>query len=219
MDEIIRDDGFEASFVVSTPRAEAWSRLQAAEPAFDGLPRPREGQWWIPAIEAPADELDARPEEMLHVRKATEPCKGSEIVITLEDADSGTRIRIVQTGFGPGFDERRAWLATGWYPILADLVVFFERGVALGRHAAPWASLGCEVEETDAGLVVGAVEPDRLAAQAGVERGDLIVQLAGAPVLTIRDLAVLARGPLQRLEQVKVRVLRGDRVLSGTGAV
>ena len=103
MDERTRSDRFEASFVVEISREQAWERLAGATPAFEGLGIPRDGQWWIPGIEAPADELEVRPEELLRTRKAVEPCKGTEIVITVEDADNGTRITIVQTGFGPGF--------------------------------------------------------------------------------------------------------------------
>src|SRR5687768_13622837 len=158
MKETKRDDGFEASFVVATPRPEAWARLAAATPAFDALAKTREGQWWVPAIEAPADELEVKPEELLRVRKAVQPCKGTEITITLEDEESGTRITIVQTGFGSGFADARAWLTAGWHQILADLVVFFERGVSLGRHASMWWGLGCEVGETSEGLVVGNVD-------------------------------------------------------------
>jgi len=213
-----RDDGFEATFVVATSRKEAWDRLTAAEPAVDGLPSARPGQWWIPGIEAPADELEVVPDERLRARKATEPCKGTEIVLTMEDADTGTRITIVQTGFGPGFGAQRSWLAAGWYAILADLVVFFERGVSLGRHATWWSSIGCSVRETAEGLVVYDVRSDGLTGQAGMQSGDLIVNLAGAPVLNIRDLSILTRGPLRPDTATEVRYLRGAEVLSGTGA-
>ena len=219
MEETIRDDGFEVTFVVEVPRAEAWDRLANAKPAFEGLGSAREGQWWIPGVEAPADELEVREKELLRARKAMEPCKGTEIVITMTDEDTGTRIRFVQTGFGPRFGEARPWLAAGWYPILADLVVFFERGVSLGRHAGIWAGIGCDVAETGGGLVALDVAPDGFAAQAGIQRGDLIVQLAGSPITTVRDLAVLVRGPLRQLGTAKVRYLRGDQLQSGSGAI
>ena len=220
MNETIREDGFEATFVVSTPRAEAWARLEAAKPAFDSLGACREGQWWIPGIEAPADELEVVPGERLVTRKAVHPCKGTEIVLTLTDEDTGTRITIVQTGFGAGFAEQRAWLAAGWYPILADLVIFFERGVSLGRHASMWSGIGCDVRESDEGLVVtGAVHPGGFAAQAGLRDGDLIVGLAGSPVVSIHDLAVLVRGPLRPGTEAKVRFVRGTELLRGVGQV
>src|SRR5262249_39272321 len=104
MEERIRDDGFEATFVVSTPRAKAWELLMTAEPAAESLTPPGAGQRWIPAIEGAAEDIEVVPEERLHTRKVTEPCAGTEIVITFEDQATGTRITIVQSGFGPGFD-------------------------------------------------------------------------------------------------------------------
>lgn len=160
MTERVTDDGFETTFVVRTPRAEAWERLAAAEAPIEGLLTPRPGQWWISGVEAPADELEVRHGELLRARKAVEPCKGTEIVIAMEDEDTGTRITFVETGFGPGFSQARPWLAAGWYSIQADLEVFFGRGVSLGRHLTRWGSIGCDVSETGEGLVVGEVRPD-----------------------------------------------------------
>jgi len=219
MEERFRSDGFEATFVVSTPRAKAWELLCAAEPVSDVLPPPRAGQAWIPAVEAPIDEVERVPEERLRGIKATEPCRGTEIVITMEDDASGTRITIVQTGFGAGFDERRPWLAAGWYAILADYVTFFERGIPLGRHLTMWWSIGCNVEETPEGLVVAEVFPDGFAARAGMQPGDLIVRLAGAPVITIRDLSVLTRGPLRTGVDTTAHYLRGEQLLKGEAAI
>jgi hypothetical protein len=219
VDERIRDDGFEATFIVSTPRALAWEWLASAQPAVEGAGEARDGQWWIPGVEAPADELETEPGVLLRVRKAVEPCKGTEIVITFEDAETGTKITFVQTGFGPAFPQARPWLTAGWHSILADLVVFFGRGASLGRHLTSWYSIGCDVTETDEGLVVGAVVPGAFAEQAGMHAGDLIVRLAGAPVLTIRELSVLMRGPLNTGSTAKARYLRGDQVLAGSGTI
>jgi hypothetical protein len=219
MEERTRDDGFEATFVVSTPRAKAWELLMAAGPAAESLAPPGPGQRWIPAIESAAEDLEVVPEELLRTRKATEPCAGTEIVITFEDEATGTRITVVQTGFGPGFDVARPWLAAGWYAILADFIAYFERGVPLGRHLTMWWSIGCDVAETPEGLVVGNVYADGFAARAGLERGDLILGLAGAPVLTVRDLSILTRGPLRTGVHAEVSVLRGDQVLSRSGTI
>src|SRR5262249_37304662 len=95
-----RADGFETTFVVSTPRAKAWELLRTAVPAAGGPAGPGPGQLWIPAIEGAAEEIEAVAEQQLRARKLTEPCAGTEIVITMEDAATGTRITIVQTGFG-----------------------------------------------------------------------------------------------------------------------
>ena len=214
-----RADGFEATFVVSVPRAQAWKRLVEAEPVTGAHGAPEPGQVWIPAIEGAAAPIETVPEERLRATKVAEPCAGTEIVITLEDDASGTRITVVQCGFGPGFAAQRAWLATGWAPILADFVAFFERGIALGRHVTMWWSIGCDVVETDEGLVVGDVHPDGFATRAGLERGDLILRLAGTPALDVRDLAVLVRGPLQTGVETSAYVLRGEQVLRVSGSI
>jgi hypothetical protein len=168
MEERIRDDGFEVTFVVSTPRDQAWSWLTDARPAVEGLPEARDGQWWIPAVEAPGDEIEVEPGAKLHVRKAVQPCKGTEIVIVLEDDDTGTRITYVQTGFGAAFESQRPWLTAGWHAIKHDLVVFFSRGASIGRHTTWWSSIQCDVRETDEGLLVRSVVPGGFAEQAGL---------------------------------------------------
>lgn len=159
------------------------------------------------------------PKERLRARKAAEPCKDTEIVITMEDADNGTRITIVQTGFGAGFGQRRKWLDTGWYSILADFVLYFERGVSIGRHVSAWSSIGCDVEETPSGLVIRHVRDDGFAARAGLRPDDLILQVAGAPILTIRDLSILVRGPLRAGSETTVRYLRGDEVRRASATI
>ena len=218
MEERHRDDGFEATFVVSTPRPAAWKLLEDAAPATDWLPAPRPGQRWIPGVEGAADEVEVVPEELLRVRKATFPCEGTEIVVTMEDADTGTRITFAQFGFGDGFSARRPWLESGWWAIRADLAVFFERGVACGRHLRPWSSIGCGVIETPGGLVVTDVQPGAFAEQAGLQPDDLVLTLSGSPVVTVRELAVVLRA-LRPQTEARVRYLRGSETLAGAATL
>jgi hypothetical protein len=215
MEERHRDDGFEATFVVSTPRAEAWKLLRNATPVTDHLPAAREGQWWVPGVEGAADELDVIEEERLHVRKATFPCQGTEIVVTMEDADTGTRITVAQYGFDD-FGRMRAVFELGWWAIRADLYVYFELGVSPGRHLSPWGGIGCESTETSGGLVVNAVQSDSCAERIGLVTGDLLLNVNGSPVLTTRDLTVLLRGPLASGSDVRIRYLRDGEIRTGT---
>jgi hypothetical protein len=215
-----RADGFEATFVVRTPREEVWELLASATPVTDVLPPPEPGQRWMPGWEAPADDVEVVPGESLRARKAAEPCKDTEIYIRLEDEARGTRITIIQTGFGAGFDQARPWLTAGWWPIVADVALYLERGVAMGRHLVPWGGIGCDVVETPAGLVVASVVSGGFADQAGMAADDLIVRLAGAPVVDVHELSVLTRGPLRRSgTETKVHYLRGDELLSGRGTI
>jgi hypothetical protein len=208
MEELQREDGFAVTFVVSTPRAEAWKRLEALH----------EEQWYIPGVEAPADELDVVAERKVRVRKAVEPCKDTEIVITFEDEDTGTRITFVQTGFGSGFAQARPWLEAGWWAIRADLYAFFEHGVQLARHARWGASIGCGVAESPAGLLVRGVEPAGFAAQAGMQDGDLIVTLNGSPVVNVRELSAVMRA-FRPGAEFRVSYLRDGERLKGSGAL
>ncbi len=218
IEERYREDGFEVTFTVSTPRAQAWERLAGATPASDVLKPARPGQWWIPGVEGPADELEVVPGELLRGRKAVWPCKGTEIVVTMEDADTGTRITFVQTGFGDGFAAQRPWLEAGWWSIRADLFVFFEHGVSPGRHLRPWASIGCDVHETPGGLTVGDVQPGGLADQAGVREGDLLLTVGGAPAVNVRELAAVVR-TLRSGAEARLRYLRDREVRVGSGTV
>jgi hypothetical protein len=208
MEELHREDGFAATFVVSTPRAEAWKRLEEL----------RDEQWYIPGVEAPADELEVVPESRLRVRKAVEPCKDTEIVITFEDEDTGTRITFVQTGFGEGFTQARPWLEAGWWAIRADLYAFFEHGVQLQRHARWGPSIGCDVTETGAGLVVTRVGDAGFASQAGMAKGDLIVTLHGSPVVNVRELAAVMRA-FKAGEEFRATYLRNGERMKGTGTL
>jgi membrane-associated protease RseP (regulator of RpoE activity) len=207
-----RDDGFEATFVVGLPRAEAWARLEQAEPVESGIGTPREGQWWIPGVEGPIDVEEVVPGERVKGTKALQPCKGTSIVVTLEDDETGTRITFVQSGFGPDFPTNRPWLEAGWWAIRADLYAYFATGVSLGRHLRPWAGLGCEVQETPGGLVVTSVPASGPAADLGLQKGDLLVTIGGSPVLTTRDLAIVSRLRNADAHLRDIRYLRDGKV-------
>ena len=169
-------------------------------------------------VEAPADEVSVDPERELRAIKAVEPCKGTEIVITFEDDDTGTRITFVQSGFGDGFAAMRPWLEAGWWAIRADLFMFFEHGVSLQRHSHWGAFLACGVAETPGGLVVDGVEPNGFAAQAGLQDGDLIVTLSGSPVVNVRELSAVMRAFTPGAE-FRATYLRDGEVLKGTGTL
>ena len=100
----------------------------------------------------------------------------------------------MQTDVAPGF----VTMAGAAFPIVcgqieADLRLYLERGVPGGRHGRPWAFLGFEVVQNPAALEVDAVHDDTCAGRAGVEIGDLLLTLAGAPVVDHRDLTTLSR--------------------------
>lgn len=197
------DDRFETTFVVSVEPEQAWSRLAAGEQP--------EG-WWLPGFDATVAPFDVVAGRQLRARKESEPCAGTEIAITLEAAATGTKVTVVQSGFGAWFNEALDALTIGWSHIVADLMLFLERGVQGQRHARPWASLGCGLRETPIGLEVASTYPGTYAERAGLVPGDVLLSVAGAPVLVRQELEALMR-VLSMGEKVAVTVARGnDRI-------
>lgn len=207
------DDGFEATFVIRVSAAEAWEHLVAADAGREL----EEEQVWLPGFQDVAEVVEVDRGRSLRARKLNQPCAGTEIVVTIEDEERGARITVSQHGFGPGFGALRPWLATGWPAIVTDLAIVLERGVDPGRHLGRWAALGGDVTETPLGLEVGDVVGGALAAQAGLRDGDVLLALAGAPVTSIAELALVLRGPVAAGQPTEVTYLRGAEVRTGTG--
>src|SRR5262249_51633007 len=79
-------DRFEATFTVSVEREVAWQRLT------DDL----DDKGWLPGFDATVAVVDTDDTRQLHATKTDEPCAGTDIVVTLEDDSTGTRIHVVQ---------------------------------------------------------------------------------------------------------------------------
>jgi hypothetical protein len=178
------EDRFEATFVVSTAPGETWDVLAQGRRGDD--------QWWLPGFVTTAEVLDVDEGKQLQARKTQQPCAGTEIVVTLEASRTGTTVTIVQSGFGAFFEQALDGLSIGWSHIVADFLVYLERGIDGGRHARPWAALGCNVHETATGLVVDNVWGG-FARTAGIEADDLLLTVGGAPILTRRELETVMR--------------------------
>lgn len=187
------DEIFEARFVIEAPPAEVWQRLVDARP--DGNAG---STWWLPGFDGTGTEVDADPARCLVVTKDHMPCAATTVVIELVGRDGGSEVTVVQKDFAPGFVE----MAGAAFPIVcdqitADLRLYLERGVHGGRHGRPWTFLGFEVVQRPSALEVSAVHDGTYAARGGVEVGDLLLTLAGAPVVDHRDLTTLSRVILQ----------------------
>ena len=202
------DDSFNAVFVVDSPPDAVWDSLR------DGGQGTR---WWLPAFESPADQLEVDEGRYVRLEKVAEPCAGTEIAITLEAAGNGTRVTVVQSGFGALFDQMLNAVSIGWSHIVADLALFLQSGVRGGRHLAPWASLGCTVREVQPGLEVDHVFGG-LAAEAGLEPGDVLLAVGNAPVVFERELQTLMR-VFGVGDKVDVTWARGGEILHATGAL
>jgi hypothetical protein len=201
-------DGFEATFVVQAPTQAVWDRLSD-----------REGDLWrLPAFEGLGEAMHVEPGQQLHVRKVTQPCAGTEIVIRLEHEGTGTKGTVVQSGFGAMWTFAADALEVGWRHILADLALYLERGVHGARHMRRWGNFGCVFTDTDFGLEVASTMGDSLAQRVGLAPGDILLAVAGAPVVTRAELESLLR-VLPSGETVAVEWIRGDQKLEAKAAV
>jgi uncharacterized protein YndB with AHSA1/START domain len=213
-------DEFRATFTVELSPAEVWAALarKTEDRGASAIDSPPGTQVWLPGWEMTAEVLSAAPEQSLRLRKDAEPCKGTEILVTLEHEDSGTKVTVVQSGFGARFDIALDSLAIGWDFIVKDLALYLETGVLAHRHMNAWGpSLGAMTRETPSGLVVTRVGPSTLAERAGLEVGDRVLTLAGATVASTRDLAIALR--TQRgAASVELCWVRGREKQTGSGS-
>jgi hypothetical protein len=115
----------------------------------------------------------------------------SEITVTFESVDGGTRISITQSGFGAGpqWDAGFESHSRGWDMAIADLILYLMDGTVARRFATPWRTwLGIDVVERPEGLRVVSVDAGGYAEEAGLRSGDLVVRIGGVPIFWRTDL-------------------------------
>lgn len=203
-------DHFEATFVVGVDRRTAWDRLAGR--------RTEDGAVWLPGFDSPATVDEEVAGDRLRATKADEPCAGTEIVVVLEAAETGTRITVVQSRFGDWIRGAYDAMAVGWRYIVADLRVALATGVHPGRHLLAWGDLGADVTPADGGLSVEVVRPGTLADRLGLVEGDLLVLLAGAPVTGFDDLLTALRVLGPDPGQVSAAWVRGGELVEAGAA-
>ena len=179
----------ETTFDVAATPTEAWKALEELR-ARASAP----DEWWLPGFACRAGEVEVEPHEQLTVRKLDEPCAGTIIAITFEHLGTGSRIRVVQSGFDEGFVKMAGesfWLHAEH--LFADLHLFFETGVLAGRAWLPWTPLGVDVAVEPFGLRVRGVHAGTWAERIGLQRDDVLLTVAGAPLYRASDLGVIER--------------------------
>ena len=211
------NDDFEATFVVDVDVNAVWKALaRPADPAGDGTRQyliagfPAYGHNHDPG--ALGTEIEAVPGQLLRVRKVEMPCAGTEIAVTLESVEGGTRVTVVQSGFDTWFQRHRGIRDSHGHQIVSDLRLFIERGVV--APGTNWGtSIGIDHEETGTGCEVLHVSDDSLAARAGVATGDLLLSVAG---VRIHDSAQLwtVQSLIRRGEEYEVSWVRGRELVS-----
>ncbi len=136
----MEDDDFEATFVVDLVPAEVWKilttrTLDAGESndgkvhyvlpgfsSFEALP--------VPGASCTLIELE--DECLLRVKKDHQPCEGTEIIVRLGQAETGTRVTVVQSGFGPFLDfAGRDTVFGHGSQIVRDFRLYIERGLTM----------------------------------------------------------------------------------------
>jgi hypothetical protein len=181
-------DGFETTFEIKVDRGETWRRLMGERDAIG----PGD-ELWLPGFDARLIVDDVVPAASLRGIKDDEPCAGTSIVVVLEDDATGTRVRVVQSGFGDWFRSAEEMLAIGWRFIVADLQTYLTTGVHAQRHLRSWGNLGASVHADDGGVYVDDVHPDGVARRLGLRAGDLVVTFGDAPIASVDDLVTAVR--------------------------
>jgi len=209
------DDRFEAEFTVEQPVEQVWTRLEQqneTEPAWlSAWPR-------FPGAATTGEVIEVDPPRTVRVHKSSEPCKGSEIAVSLESVDNGTRVLVVQSGFPAWVKEALESFTIGGNQIVADLVLYLERGVEISRHSMPWAFAGLSTREVGTGLEVATVIPGCYAEKAGLQPGDLLMSLNGAPLFTQLCLQAMLR-VFKAGDEVEATWVRGDELQRGSSAL
>lgn len=214
-------DDFEATFVVDLAADEVWDALTRRTVEGDGGSEdvhyvlagfPSFAPLDVPG--ASCTPLETKPGSLLRVRKDHEPCAGTEIAVRLEKVATGTRITVVQSGFGPFLDfVGRDTVFGHGHQIVNDLRLYIERGLTVpGTVWGP--SLGALVTVTGTGLELTRVDKGGFAESAGMSAGDLLLTLRGIRLHDIQQLGtVLALTNVG--ETADVTWARGREPMSG----
>jgi uncharacterized protein YndB with AHSA1/START domain len=221
----------EHTFVVAVPVERAWSaftdsheRSQWEAPEYEIDPQPGgKLRWRIPpwpTVEGEVLEVD--PNRRLVMSEGEGVLDGAtRITVTFESVDDGTRVTVVQAGFGNGarWRDQLEGHHYGWERAIRDLVLYLETGLTSRRFFTTWhCDLGVFTTEKFTGLEVTEVVPDGFAAETGVAAGDLLLYFDGLPIYKRTDLWPFqtARRPGDRVELEYAR--DGER-LRGTGTL
>jgi uncharacterized protein YndB with AHSA1/START domain len=140
-----------------------------------------------------------------------------EMRVDFEAVACGTRVTITHSGWGD--DEasqcNRRTTERGTDETIADLLLYLRSGVAFPRHNRGERSyLGLVALEVPGGVEVRRVQPGTFADRLGLAPGDLLVELDGAGVFGLSDLAFFTK--LRNAgKPAKARWIRGRALLHG----
>ena len=218
----------EKTFTVRVPVGRAWeafvdgderSKWEASTYEIEPVPGGKV-HWTLPGLESEGHVEAVEHERLLKWVETGGPHLDSEITVTFEAVDEGTRISITHAGFGDA-DDWGEWIegtTLGWSNAIADLIVYLEHGVVSGRFTSGMEPPGFRSTDTPAGMVVDDVLPGGFADQAGLRPGDLILRVGGAAIYSLPELWVLLRLH-DHAAPLEVEYVRGGQRLSGKGTL
>jgi uncharacterized protein YndB with AHSA1/START domain len=218
------DQNYQRTFVLSVDKERAWHCFVDPAERSAWLAEPDDGSQdhyttagGTPGFTVVIDE--AVPLERLRwSEKHTQPEGTIEICVVFEDEANGTRITITQARFGTIEDTHWEASHRGWNEAIADLAFYLRTGIRAKRHFNWRGATGIMCHEVLAGVEVADVFPGGFGEQAGLQVGDLLLDMAGAPIFTMSEVWTIVRehGPGTR---VPIRFVRGKELLSGEAAL
>jgi uncharacterized protein YndB with AHSA1/START domain len=220
-------DRIEKVFTVAVEPARAWelftvgeerAKWEASTYEIDAVPGGG-FRWQIAQFAGEGEVLEAVPEKVLRQHEK-DAHANSEVTVTFETVESGTRITITHAGFGDGeWDDWLEGTSLGWDQAISDLIAYVETGVVARRFVQPLNPLGVRMHETPAGLRVDRVEAGQFGDSAGVAAGDLLLTIAGAPVYRIGEVWTVSRLVAGTGTDVTVEYVRDGERRTGAGRV
>jgi len=194
-------DSYERTFSVAVPVERAWRAFTDPEELEIWFVRSLDTDGDTAEAETPGGPVgfevtDVQRHQRLSYRQwAASPDVGIEVTVTFEEVLGGTRITMTHAGFGGESILQSDEVRGGADEALADLALYLNHGVRFPRHrdltSTVW--LGARMNRLPAGVELVEVETDGFAHDAGLESGDVLLQLGRAPVFTVQDVAFFLR--------------------------
>jgi uncharacterized protein YndB with AHSA1/START domain len=197
--------GFERTFSLSVPVERAWRAFTDPEELevwfTDKFTADTAGDEQTAVAESPGGRVGFAVTEFVENKRlgyrqwAADPATGIDVTVVFEEVDGGTKITMTQAGFGTGSILSSDQVRRGMDETLADLVLYLEHGVRFARHRDVTArsSLGAWFVEVPGAVAVDEVTPHSFADRAGLQVGDLLLQLGHSSVFDISDVAFFLR--------------------------
>ncbi len=181
---------------------------------------------WLTGYEASGTFLKIHPPDALHFTwwGKDDPAE-TEVQISLLEIAGGTRVQVRHSGIGASYrwKPQHKEIEKGWDRALENLKSVLETGIDLRLARRPRLGIVFEMlkpEEAEKaklpigyGIRVGAVAPDTAAERAGLQKGDILVEMAGMP-LKNEDALIATLQKRRAGDSVEIKFYRGPQLQS-----